>query len=146
MRHFDLAVGMRLHFLIFAAMVGTPFLPLPYAGKVFDLAQRLGVPALRGVEREVEGPLLAEVDRLWDERDSAPGGHRPPGRRGVRPGPGHLPGHPGGAGRPALPHPGRRPPDRAPARVGDPAGRTDRPLRRRSAPRWRGSDAGPRHR
>ncbi|KWV30250.1 MULTISPECIES: polysaccharide pyruvyl transferase family protein [Micromonospora] len=69
MRHFDLAVGMRLHFLIFAAMVGTPFLPLPYAGKVFDLAQRLGVPALRGVEREVEGPLLAEVDRLWDERD-----------------------------------------------------------------------------
>lgn len=69
MRHFDLAVGMRLHFLIFAAMVNTPFLPLPYAGKVFDLAQRLGVPALRGVEREVEGPLLAEVDRLWDERD-----------------------------------------------------------------------------
>ncbi|MER6593112.1 polysaccharide pyruvyl transferase family protein [Micromonospora purpureochromogenes] len=70
MRHFDLAVGMRLHFLIFAAMAGTPFLPLPYAGKVFDLAQRLGVPALRGLEREVEGPLLAEVDRLWDERES----------------------------------------------------------------------------
>ena len=70
MKHFDLAVGMRLHFLIFAAMVGTPFLPLPYAGKVFDLAQRLGVPALRGMEREVEGPLLAEVDRLWDERAS----------------------------------------------------------------------------
>lgn len=69
MRHFDLAVGMRLHFLIFAAMMNRPFLPLPYAGKVFDLAQRLGVPALRGVEREVEGPLLAEVDRLWDERE-----------------------------------------------------------------------------
>ncbi|GAB3068606.1 polysaccharide pyruvyl transferase family protein [Micromonospora schwarzwaldensis] len=68
MRHLDLAVGMRLHFLIFAAMMNTPFLPLPYAGKVFDLAQRLGVPALRGMEREVEGPLLAEVDRLWDER------------------------------------------------------------------------------
>jgi polysaccharide pyruvyl transferase WcaK-like protein len=70
MRHFDIAVGMRLHFLIFAAMSGTPFLPLPYAGKVFDLAVRLGVPALRGVEREVEGPLLAEVDRLWDERSA----------------------------------------------------------------------------
>ncbi|MDG4799411.1 polysaccharide pyruvyl transferase family protein [Micromonospora sp. WMMD980] len=70
MRHFDLAVGMRLHFLIFAAMMNTPFLPLPYAGKVFDLAQRLGVPALRGMEREVEGPLLAEVDRLWDERSA----------------------------------------------------------------------------
>jgi polysaccharide pyruvyl transferase CsaB len=70
MRHFDLAVGMRLHFLIFAAMAGIPFLPLPYAGKVFDFAQTAGVPALRGVEREVEGPLLAEVDRLWDERDA----------------------------------------------------------------------------
>ncbi|MFI6820685.1 polysaccharide pyruvyl transferase family protein [Micromonospora sp. NPDC050187] len=69
MRHFDLAVGMRLHFLIFAARANIPFLPLPYAGKVFDLAQRLGVPALKGVAREVEGPLLAEVDRLWDERD-----------------------------------------------------------------------------
>ena len=34
----------------------------------FDLAQRLGVPALKGVAREVEGPLLAEVDQLWDER------------------------------------------------------------------------------
>jgi polysaccharide pyruvyl transferase CsaB len=70
MRHFDLAVGMRLHFLIFAAMAGIPFLPLPYAGKVFDFAQRVGAPALCGVEREVEGPLLAEVDRLWDERDA----------------------------------------------------------------------------
>ncbi|MEH1011706.1 polysaccharide pyruvyl transferase family protein [Micromonospora sp. CPCC 206060] len=69
MPHFDIAVGMRLHFLIFAALSAIPFLPLPYAGKVFDLAQRLGVPALKGVAREVEGPLLAEVDRLWDERD-----------------------------------------------------------------------------
>lgn len=68
MQHLDLAVGMRLHFLIFAALSGRPFLPLPYAGKVFDFAQRTGVPALRGVEREAEGPLLAEVDRLWDER------------------------------------------------------------------------------
>lgn len=68
MPHLDMAVGMRLHFLIFAALAGIPFLPLPYAGKVFDLAQRLGVPALKGVAREVEGPLLAEVDRLWDER------------------------------------------------------------------------------
>ncbi|MFD1322577.1 polysaccharide pyruvyl transferase family protein [Micromonospora sonneratiae] len=68
MPHFDMVVGMRLHFLIFAAMSGIPCLPLPYAGKVFDFAQQIGVPALRGVEREVEGPLLAEVDRLWDER------------------------------------------------------------------------------
>ncbi|MFI6758014.1 polysaccharide pyruvyl transferase family protein [Micromonospora sp. NPDC050417] len=70
MSHLDMAVGMRLHFLIFAAMSGVPFLPLPYAGKVFDFAQRIGVPALSGLAREVEGPLLAEVDQLWDERDA----------------------------------------------------------------------------
>ncbi|MEU2060313.1 polysaccharide pyruvyl transferase family protein [Streptomyces sp. NPDC013455] len=64
----NLAVGMRLHFLIFAALAGIPLLPLPYAGKVFDFAQRIGAPALRGVIRETTGLLLAEVDRLWDER------------------------------------------------------------------------------
>lgn len=67
MRHLDLAVGMRLHFLIFAAISGVPFVPLPYAGKVFDFAQATGAPTLRGVTREQAGPLLAEVDRLWDE-------------------------------------------------------------------------------
>ncbi|MER6026180.1 polysaccharide pyruvyl transferase family protein [Streptomyces sp. NPDC001851] len=64
----DLAVGMRLHFLVFAALSGIPLLPLPYAGKVFDFAQQIGAPALRGVIRETTGLLLAEVDRLWDER------------------------------------------------------------------------------
>ncbi|MDR7280181.1 polysaccharide pyruvyl transferase family protein [Catenuloplanes atrovinosus] len=68
MRHLDLAVGMRLHFLIFSGLSGVPFLPLPYAGKVFDFAQQAGAPALRGVMRESVGPLLAQVDRLWDER------------------------------------------------------------------------------
>ncbi|WP_119730631.1 polysaccharide pyruvyl transferase family protein [Thermomonospora amylolytica] len=66
-RHLDLAVGMRLHFLIFMALAGVPFLPLPYAGKVFDFAQVVGAPALTGVARSEAGPLLAEVDRLWDE-------------------------------------------------------------------------------
>jgi polysaccharide pyruvyl transferase WcaK-like protein len=67
MDHVDLAVGMRLHFLIFAALAGVPFLPLPYAGKVFDFARSAGAPALTGVAREQTGLLLAEVDRLWDE-------------------------------------------------------------------------------
>ncbi|MGP4052462.1 polysaccharide pyruvyl transferase family protein [Streptomyces sp. 2A115] len=67
MRHLDLAVGMRLHFLIFAALAGLPVLPLPYSGKVFDFARRMGAPALVGVAREQAGLLLAEVDRLWDE-------------------------------------------------------------------------------
>jgi polysaccharide pyruvyl transferase CsaB len=68
MDHLHLVVGMRLHILIFAAMAGVPFLPLPYAGKVFDFACAAGAPALRGVRREHAGPLLAELDRLWDER------------------------------------------------------------------------------
>jgi polysaccharide pyruvyl transferase WcaK-like protein len=68
MHHLDLAVGMRLHFLIFAALAGVPLLPLPYAGKVFDFAQQIGAPALRGVVREAAGPLLAQVDQIWDER------------------------------------------------------------------------------
>ncbi|ORT57208.1 polysaccharide pyruvyl transferase family protein [Streptomyces sp. CB03238] len=67
-KELDLAIGMRLHFLIFAALAGIPLLPLPYAGKVFDFAQQIGAPALRGVVRETAGLLLAEVDRLWDER------------------------------------------------------------------------------
>jgi polysaccharide pyruvyl transferase CsaB len=67
MDHVDVAVGMRLHFLIFAALAGVPFLPLPYAGKVFDFAQATGAPALTGVAREQAGLLLAEVDRMWDE-------------------------------------------------------------------------------
>jgi polysaccharide pyruvyl transferase CsaB len=67
MQHLHLVVGMRLHFLIFAATAGVPFLPLPYAGKVFDFAQAAGAPGLRGVAREQVGPLLAEVDRVWDE-------------------------------------------------------------------------------
>ncbi|MFD6171072.1 polysaccharide pyruvyl transferase family protein [Streptomyces coeruleorubidus] len=67
MRHLDLAVGMRLHFVIFAALSGLPVLPLPYSGKVFDFARRMGAPALVGVAREQAGLLLAEVDRLWDE-------------------------------------------------------------------------------
>jgi polysaccharide pyruvyl transferase CsaB len=68
MDHLDLVVGMRLHLLIFAAMAGVPFLPLPYAGKVFDFACATGAPALRGVAREHAGPLLSDIDRLWDER------------------------------------------------------------------------------
>ncbi|GAA3494878.1 polysaccharide pyruvyl transferase family protein [Streptomyces prasinosporus] len=67
MRRLDLAVGMRLHFVIFAAVSGLPVLPLPYSGKVFDFARRIGAPALVGVAREQAGLLLAEVDRLWDE-------------------------------------------------------------------------------
>ena len=42
MGRFDFAVGMRLHFLIFAALRGTPFAALPYASKVTGLLEDLG--------------------------------------------------------------------------------------------------------
>jgi hypothetical protein len=64
---------MRLHFLIFAALAEVPFLPLPYAGKVADFARTLGVPTPSSLDRDAVGPLLAAVDRLWDERQIDPG-------------------------------------------------------------------------
>jgi polysaccharide pyruvyl transferase CsaB len=73
MHHMDLAVGMRLHFLIFAALAEVPFLPLPYAGKVADFARTLGIPTPDSLDRAAVGPLLAAVDRLWDERLTDPG-------------------------------------------------------------------------
>jgi polysaccharide pyruvyl transferase WcaK-like protein len=73
MHHMDLAVGMRLHFLVFAALSGVPFLPLPYAGKVADFARTLGIQTPGSLDRDAVGPLLAALDRLWDERLTDPG-------------------------------------------------------------------------
>ncbi|MGI5836750.1 MAG: polysaccharide pyruvyl transferase family protein, partial [Chloroflexota bacterium] len=40
---FEFALGMRLHFLMFAAMQRVPFVALPYAGKVLGLVSQLGM-------------------------------------------------------------------------------------------------------
>jgi polysaccharide pyruvyl transferase CsaB len=73
MQHMDVAVGMRLHFLIFAALSGVPFLPLPYAGKVADFARTLGIETPGRLDRDAVGSLLAALDRLWDERQEDAG-------------------------------------------------------------------------
>lgn len=67
MGRFELAVGMRLHFLIFAALRGTPFAALPYASKVTGLVEDLdmGAPPLGDVGT---GQLIATIDRSWDTR------------------------------------------------------------------------------
>jgi polysaccharide pyruvyl transferase CsaB len=68
MGRFEFAIGMRLHFLIFAALSGTPFTALPYASKVMGLLEDLGMEtsALGNVGI---GQLLARIDRSWDTRE-----------------------------------------------------------------------------
>ena len=65
---FEFAVGMRLHFLIFAALRGTPFVALPYASKVMGLVEDLemDIPPLGDIGT---GQLIAMIDRSWDTRD-----------------------------------------------------------------------------
>jgi polysaccharide pyruvyl transferase WcaK-like protein len=68
MGHFDFAVGMRLHFLIFAVLRGVPFAALPYASKVAGLLEDLEMemPPLDSIG---VGQLIARIDRSWDTRE-----------------------------------------------------------------------------
>ncbi len=67
MEHFSFAVGMRLHFLIFASLKHVPFVALPYASKVTGFLEDMGVamPPLRLVNA---GRLIAHIDQCWDEQ------------------------------------------------------------------------------
>ncbi len=64
----DLLVGMRLHALIFAAIVGVPMVGLCYDPKVTAFLQTLGLPgavALDGFEPE---ELVERVVQTWENR------------------------------------------------------------------------------
>jgi polysaccharide pyruvyl transferase WcaK-like protein len=67
--HLDFAVGMRLHFLIFAALQNVPFVALPYATKVGGILEDLHIamPPLRLVNA---GRLISYIDRAWDTREA----------------------------------------------------------------------------
>lgn len=67
MGRFEFAVGMRLHFLIFAALRGVPFAPLPYGSKVSGLLEdlQMDTPPLGAFST---GQLIGRIDRKWDTR------------------------------------------------------------------------------
>lgn len=65
--HMNFAVGMRLHFLIFATLNQVPFIPLPYASKVKGLLEELEM-TMPPIDAWNTGRLCAVLDRAWDHR------------------------------------------------------------------------------
>ena len=67
MKHMAFAVGMRLHFLIFAGIQNVPFVALPYATKVSGFLADLETPMPPIAALNI-GKLCAFLDRSWDFR------------------------------------------------------------------------------
>jgi polysaccharide pyruvyl transferase CsaB len=68
MKNFKFTIGMRLHFLIFSALQGVPFVALPYATKVIGLLDNLKVP-MPPLSNFNSGLVNAYIDKAWDERN-----------------------------------------------------------------------------
>jgi polysaccharide pyruvyl transferase CsaB len=66
---FAFAVGMRLHFLVLAALQHVPFVALPYSAKVGGFLEQVGIEA-PPIEKVNAGRLIAYIDQSWDRRRS----------------------------------------------------------------------------
>lgn len=71
--HLDLAVGMRLHFLVFAALSGVPPVGLAYDPKVRLFLERLGLPDELRVKRITPEELSRATAAALARRDTLPG-------------------------------------------------------------------------
>jgi polysaccharide pyruvyl transferase CsaB len=67
--NFCFTIGMRLHFLIFSALQGVPFVPLPYASKVSGLLENMHIP-MPPLSEVDSGLVNAYIDKAWDERNT----------------------------------------------------------------------------
>ncbi len=63
--NFDFAIGMRLHFLIFAAIQKVPFVALPYSSKVAGFLEDLDI-VMPPIQLVNAGRLIAHIDHFWD--------------------------------------------------------------------------------
>ncbi|ELZ03347.1 polysaccharide pyruvyl transferase family protein [Natrialba aegyptia] len=66
-----LVVGMRLHSIIFAALVRTPFVGIPYAPKCIAHLQRLHAPTSLNCDDLDSASLASEIEAQWETGLSA---------------------------------------------------------------------------